>query len=143
MSELEDKEIEKNINNCLKASSEYSSILSSICRKIAFAEGALYWLLYKGFNFPSMYILIGYILLLLYFLTDLSQYLLGYKVYKKKAKDNQKYLKKGIKDEELHSVSDDDLHWVYQTMHIKIIFILISSVIIVSIFATLLLSGSK
>lgn len=136
-------DFEKNINNCLQASSEYSSTLSSICRQIAFAEGALYWLLYTKFNLHTNYIIIGYLFLLFYFFSDLFQYLLGYIVFKQKARQNKEHLGNKITNEGLHDVSDEDLYWVYKAMHLKLILIALSSCTIILLFSSMLICGIK
>jgi hypothetical protein len=143
MSDKSREELEKNINNCYIASSEYSSTLSSICRQIAFAEGALFWLLYTGFSFSSRYIIVGYLFLLFYFFTDLFQYLFGFIAFKKKAKQNEKYLENKIIIEKFHTISDDDLYWVYKALHLKLIFIALSSSTIILIFSFLLICNIK
>lgn len=132
-------ELEININNCYKASSDYSTILSSICRQIAFAEGALFWFVFAGFQFPPKYIIVGYLFLILYLLTDLSQYLFGYMVYKRKAIQNCEYLEKKITNEELYLIKEEDLYWVYKAMHLKLFFIALSSITIILIFAYMLI----
>ncbi len=116
MNEQSRIDLEKNINDCYKASSDYSSTLSSICRQIAFAEGALYWLLFTGFNISSKYIIVGYFFLLFYFFSDLFQYLFGYIAYKKKAEQNQEYLDNKITTEKFHTISHADLYWVYKAI---------------------------
>lgn len=132
-------DLEENINSCYQASSEYSSALSSICRQIAFAEGALYWFAFTGFHFPAKYIIVGYLFLLFYFFIDSFQYVLGYVAYKRKAKQNVNLLKNKITKMDLHTITEDDLFWVYKAMHYKLFFIVLSSITIICIFTLLLI----
>ena len=143
MNKEEKKTLEDYVNKCFQNSSDYSSILSSICRQIAFAEGALYWFLYSEFNLSTNYIMAGYLFLLFYFFSDMAQYFLGYLVYKIKAKQNQIYLKNELKTEYLYEISEDDLYWVYKAMNLKLLFIVVSSLTLIIIFSVILICNLK
>ena len=78
-------EIQKLIDDHKKESVEYTLILSSILRQIAFTEGSLFWFLKIQFQVNILSIILGFSALLLFFISDAVQYYNGYTKFKKQA----------------------------------------------------------
>jgi hypothetical protein len=60
----------------------YSDRLSSACRQLAFAEGAVFWA-FKEPNSLSLWVAIGFFILVCYFVTDTLQYYFGMRDYER------------------------------------------------------------
>jgi hypothetical protein len=82
---LQPFEIQKLIDENKRESTEYTVILSSILRQIAFTEGSLFWFLKIQFQVNIISIIIGFTSLLLFFIFDAAQYYSGYTKFKKQA----------------------------------------------------------
>ena len=89
---LQKYEIEKLIDEHTSQSTDYTRYLSSIFRQIAFSEGSLFWFLKSQLNVSLISILIGLLLVLMFFICDALQYYNGYSKYNKEAIKFQKNL---------------------------------------------------
>ena len=99
-------EIEQFIASCYSEVADYSKEISTICRQLAFAEGALFWYAKTvHFNISNAFIFWSLVCLLCYFFFDAAQYVAGMCKYKKLS---NKY----------HD--DFERHHIYDTEHYKI-----------------------
>lgn len=78
-------EIQKLIDDHKRESVDYTVILSSVLRQIAFTEGSLFWFLKMQFQVGIISIILGFSALLFFFICDAVQYYNGYSKYKKQA----------------------------------------------------------
>lgn len=131
MKYLKSEMIEELITNCYSESSSYTATLSSICRQIAFAEGALFWFLYSELKVSIYYIVVGFLFLLIYFILDLIQYLIGYNIYQKRAKIWEDSLKKGILLKNNYEFPNDFFYWINKFLVYKLLFLFISSSVLI------------
>lgn len=94
-SKLQNFEIEKIIEEHAKESTEYTRILSSIFRQLAFSEGSLFWFLKTQFAVSIPLISFGLIFLVFFFICDALQYFNGYLKFTREAKRFEKNLLEG------------------------------------------------
>ncbi|WP_447531153.1 hypothetical protein [Legionella pneumophila] len=125
-----EREIEEFIRRNYEEVDVYSGNLSSILRQLAFAEGVLFWFCYEQFNISIIIISFGWAFLLLYFVCDSIQYLLGYMHFKRQGdKYFKDYYEKKILnlDNYIHQDMPQSLNWMFR---LKILTIVFSSVIL-------------
>lgn len=124
------KEIENQISACYKETSEYSGHLSSILRQLAFAEGALFWFSKTNFSTPNILLILGFSILIAFFIFDAIQYLVGLIQYENLAKTfHRDYKKNKIYDPNKYEM--DPPKYIDLFFYIKIIAILFASVILI------------
>jgi Ca2+/Na+ antiporter len=131
MKKLTVKEIEGQISQCYGESSNYTAILSSICRQIAFAEGALFWFLYSEIKVSLKFVAVGFLVLLIYFLLDLVQYIIGQYIYRKKAKSWETDLKNQILSKNNYEFETDFFYWIDRVLFFKLSFLFLASLILI------------
>lgn len=122
------EEIEKKIDEKYHESVEYTKIISTICRQLAFAEGAVLWFLEDKFHI-SISVMIGcFCALILYFTFDIIQYLIGHIKYSNKGKElEEKY--HGQEDYNINNYknTNDFNKPIEILLYIKLIFIALAS----------------
>lgn len=134
MKNLKKKSIEEQVTHAHNESVKYTEILSTICRQISFADGALFWFVKTELKISIFLILVGYIFLILYFLLDLFQYLIGYITYKNKALDWEKDLINGIGNEKNYEYSEHFTYWIEKFLYWKLGFLFLASLILIICF---------
>jgi hypothetical protein len=80
------QEIESQISSCYSQVAKYSAHLSNIFRQLAFAEGALFWFSKLHLNASDLSLMIGFSVLIVYFILDAIQYFVGLVEYERLAK---------------------------------------------------------
>ena len=111
---MKKKESEKDLEDLIsyynKESSTYSSIVSIICRQLAFAQGAILWIFYSHLNISNFTLLWGFLFIVVFFLLDLTQYIVGKVKYEKIAKQFESNYDKKIKNKQ---------HYIFPKNEIK------------------------
>lgn len=130
MKNLKIEDVESHISQCYAESSNYTAILSSICRQIAFAEGALFWFLYSELKVSLNYLAIGFLILLLYFFLDLIQYLIGHYMYQNKAKNWENDLKNGVLLKKNYEFETDFFYWIDRVLILKLVCLFFASLLL-------------
>lgn len=124
------KEIEELITSCYLQSSEYSGNLSSILRQLAFAEGALFWFSKINFKSPDVLLILGFSILIVFFILDAVQYFVGLIQYENLAKTfHHDYKINKIYDPNKYEMNPPE--YIDLFFYLKIIAILIASVILI------------
>lgn len=126
--------IEGSICHSYSEAATYSNELSKICRQLAFAEGALFWFSKQNLGSSTTFLIIGFSILLMYFLFDALQYLSGLLKFQSQA--DQKY-----RDYKVNKIYDEDNYEIPYEFHltdlffyIKLIMILLSSITLIYAF---------
>ena len=115
------KNIEDHIERCYSESVQYTGILSSICRQLAFAEGGLFWFLKDKMHVCDRLIVIGFLVLVLYFIFDAIQYLVGHIIFLRKSKEWEADLKeKKIVDEKHYDIPSELLSPIEKLLYVKL-----------------------
>ena len=68
---------EDKINKIWKRASLYSSLASQVARQLAFGEGAIFWFFFNNKGNLTIPLIVGLSFLVLYFIFDIFQYLIG------------------------------------------------------------------
>jgi hypothetical protein len=121
--------IEKILSGYNAEAAEYTKILSSICRQLAFGEGTLFLLLIKK---PLWLVLLGLIALLFYFIFDAIQYLWGYIKYKNISKKLERDYRTEKNDDEYHYELNKEFNLSLDIIfYIKLVFIVLASLFLI------------
>ena len=124
-------EIQKLIDEHKRESVEYTIILSSILRQIAFTEGSLFWFFKIQFQVNIVSIILGFSALLLFFMSDAVQYYNGYTKFKKQAA----IFEKNMANKMVNETDYQDPHGLHLSItlpfKIKLIFLLIATTALV------------
>lgn len=128
------EKIEASISHSYAETVGYSNELSKICRQLAFAEGALFWFSKQNLGSSITFLIIGFSILLMYFLFDALQYLAGLLKFQSQA--DQKY-----RDYKVNKIYDEDNYEIPYKFHltdlffyIKLIMIFLSSITLIYAF---------
>jgi len=125
-----------------REASNYTSIASKICRKYAFAEGAVIWFIYHSYTALQFQlkplVVVAYVSLLLFFIIDFFQYLIGHFKYKKMAEEMSKiYNDKCFKDEH-YEYSLEEYQSTYNLFYLKLIPIAFATIIFIKMMFVIL-----
>lgn len=123
------KNIIKTITHCYKEVSDYSARLSSIFRQLAFSEGLLFWFAYEKLSAPILLLIIGFTLLIIYFILDLVQYFFGLRHFENLATTFNRDYKNNIldlKNYEIKLPSSLDLFFYF-----KMVIMCLASIILI------------
>lgn len=124
------REIEAQISNCYAQVSKYSGHLSNIFRQLAFAEGALFWFSKINFNASNLLLIIGFSILIFYFILDALQYFSGLLEYEKIAKK----FHHDYKDNKIYDLEKYDMEppkYIDVFFYLKLITLVLASVILI------------
>jgi hypothetical protein len=124
-------EIQKLIDDHNEKAVEYTSLLSTILRQIAFTEGSLFWFMKTQLEVNLMPVLFGFAALLLFFSCDALQYYNGYKKYEKEARKFERYMLKNIVNESSYQDSEGLNQAITLPFKFKMFFLVLASVILV------------
>lgn len=124
------KEIESQIVSCYNQSAEYSGHLSVILRQLAFAEGALFWFSKLNFKASDILLILGLSALIVFFILDAAQYLVGLTQYENLAKKfHHDYKINKLYDPNKYDMNPPE--YIDSFFYLKIFVILIASIILI------------
>ncbi len=131
-------EIQKLIDDHKRESVDYTVILSSVLRQIAFTEGSLFWFLKMQFQVGIISIILGFSALLLFFICDAVQYYNGYSKFKKQAEIFERNMANNLADEADYQDSKGVNLSITLPFKIKLIFLsLATSALIIDLLESL------
>lgn len=131
-------EIQKLIDDHKRESVDYTVILSSVLRQIAFTEGSLFWFLKIQFQVGVISIIFGFSALLLFFICDAVQYYNGYSKFKKQAEIFERNMANNLANEADYQDSKGLDLSITLPFKIKLIFLsLATSALIIDLLETL------
>jgi hypothetical protein len=114
---------------------DFSSDVSKVARQLAFGEGAIFWLFFKEADKLTPIITIGLSLLVLYFISDLFQYIIAAWLNKNLASF---YENLNNKDSPIDPETIDRPHGmnnpIYACYYIKLVMLSFASLILISLF---------
>lgn len=124
----------KKIDFAHKRYSFYSSEASKIARQIAFAEGAIFWALYFLMqNGTKALIIAFYSVLLLFFIFDLIQYVVGAFFFSYEAKVIKKLMKSNKQDPS-YEIGDFVGQSIKKYYVLKLIFLGVATLLLINMF---------
>lgn len=115
---------------------EYSNKASNIGRQLAFSEGAVFWLMYLNMdtNPPKLILSIFYSVLIIYFISDLVQYLYCAFKFKEKAVTLRNVIKQN-KGKKLEYQYPDEFIKPLNTFYIvKFLILSLSTILLIVMF---------
>ncbi|HAT1771127.1 TPA: hypothetical protein I8034_000464 [Legionella pneumophila] len=118
----------------------YTAEASKISRQLAFAEGAIFWIIYLLMQNGSKWILVSfYFSLVLFFILDLLQYLYGANKFESEEEAIKKIqvLNKGKKDIN-YEIGDEIGNNIKKFFNIKLIMLGISTLFLIILFISFL-----
>lgn len=119
---------------------KYTSAASKISRQLAFAEGAIFWIIYLQMQNGSKWILVSfYFSLVLFFIFDILQYLYGANKFESEEDAIKKIqvLNKGNKDIN-YEIGDEIGNSIKKFFNTKLFMLGISTLFLIIIFASFL-----
>ena len=129
------KGILKKIDLAYERYSFYTIEVSKIARQVAFAEGAIFWALYFLMQSgPKPLIISFYSVLLLFFIFDLIQYVIGANSFEKEAEFMKKIIKSNNDKSLNYEIGDDVGKGIKKFYILKLVFIGISTLLLIFMF---------
>jgi hypothetical protein len=127
--------ISKKVKSYWKEYETYTSKLSIVCRRLAFAEGAAFWILKPNNEKLPIIIVLGLLILVLYFISDTLQYLIGMLGYEELADEAREKLASNpsIKLSDINNSKVNKRIEFF--LYLKLIFIFISSIVLIVAFS--------
>lgn len=142
--ENEKQTLSKKITNYWKSYDYFTEQASKIGRQLAFSEGAVFWLMYLNMssNPPKLILSIFYSLLILYFVSDLLQYLYGAFKFKELAVTLRNVKNQNDSDQPDYSYPDDFVKPLNTFYVIKFLILTFSTILLIIMFSLFVNSSS-
>jgi len=137
MTDNEENDISSSINRYQKTYIELSRSASGIARKLAFAEGAIFWILYSGISTSPAKLLLSafFFSLLLYFVLDTAQYLYSALKHDQLSETLSEVRKQNPKVKLIYEYPDYFAKSSTTMYALKFVFLAISSILLIVMFA--------
>lgn len=145
MSDQNENEISSSINRYNNNYVELSGTASGIARQLAFAEGAVFWILYSGTSSLSAKLLLCAFLLalLIYFVLDTVQYIYSAQKFAQLSETLTEVRKQNPRPSLSYEYPDYFAKASTTMYTLKFIFLLISSLLLVVMFAIFITNNTR